>query len=673
MHTKKSDISAYTRPGILAADQPLVVPMLLRISDVKLRGIIVLVVSKQKGITLVFKNDPLEKILVSSTFDSVSSVRNFLQAEIEKQLRTMFQEDMPTMIHNLSIQWVNGEQVKQKRQQEEEALKLRNNRTKITPPASVHEGQHLAYSSPYPSRILNGLRNSGNFDTMSMPELTGHQQTAAHPVDGFYAGVHPDTYSDDGIPDYFSDGYPYDHARLENARLENATGGFSTFSDLYNRERGLKKLVERADFERSMYTSLEGESKDDWRRSAGPMLALPIGSGEWQRKPSSTPTTAAQSDVGDRRTFVSPRNSPPVLPTRPAPVTAENLDHHNRHLNHRSRTYDSYDRYSDASSNGSRERYFSSPRGPSRQNSASSSVIFDDHDAAGFSGFGNDEELRDGVPDTLLLPQDQEIVLQPSRNAMAAQLAQLMNSNQTISPYTPMVEHCTSRSKPHQPKNGAAASAGKKKVAKRKVIRLSSGLGSIAGSSASTSEPSSETKRADDRGFVSWDRRPVPSISSSSVTTSLSSPHYRRATTAVPPKHPQRSMSDSAPVPVASVSTPLRVLSPRPVPAHRARQHPVLVTDEDELVASRFGEEEGERSDDDSAVVTPPAIMSPEPEMRGAEYYNSENEAAATGANIGNGAKSVRVNGSTNSSSDTTTFRLMGLGVMGRLPGLSLV
>lgn len=105
------------RPGILAADKPLVVPMLLRISDLKLRGIVVLVVSKTKGITLVFKNDPLESIIISSTFDSVTSVRNFLQREIEKQLRKLFQEDLPVMIHNLSVRHL---QTKQEQQEQKE-------------------------------------------------------------------------------------------------------------------------------------------------------------------------------------------------------------------------------------------------------------------------------------------------------------------------------------------------------------------------------------------------------------------------------------------------------------------------------------------------------------------------------------------------------------------------
>ncbi|KAF9947069.1 ERMES complex subunit [Mortierella alpina] len=105
MNVKKTDNPSYTRRGILAADQPLVVPMLLRISDFKLRGIIVLVVDQIKGITLVFKNDPLESVLVSSTFDSITPIQRFLQSEIEKQLRNLFQEDLPSAIHNLSQQF----------------------------------------------------------------------------------------------------------------------------------------------------------------------------------------------------------------------------------------------------------------------------------------------------------------------------------------------------------------------------------------------------------------------------------------------------------------------------------------------------------------------------------------------------------------------------------------
>ncbi|KAG0053113.1 ERMES complex subunit [Gryganskiella cystojenkinii] len=121
MNVKKTDNPSYTRRGILAADQPLVVPMLLRISDFKLRGIIVLVVDQIKGITLVFKNDPLESVLVSSTFDSITPIQKFLQSEIEKQLRNLFQEDLPTAIHNLSQQFTKKpEEVSRQQQQQQQ-------------------------------------------------------------------------------------------------------------------------------------------------------------------------------------------------------------------------------------------------------------------------------------------------------------------------------------------------------------------------------------------------------------------------------------------------------------------------------------------------------------------------------------------------------------------------
>ncbi|KAI8091903.1 hypothetical protein BDF21DRAFT_356357 [Thamnidium elegans] len=122
MHAKSSELPRHSRPGILAADQPLVVPMILRISDLKLRGIVVLVVSKTKGVTLVFKNDPLESIRISSTFDSISILRDFLQRQIENQLRNMLQEDLPVMIHTLSLRIIESEQEKKKKQEQEERL-----------------------------------------------------------------------------------------------------------------------------------------------------------------------------------------------------------------------------------------------------------------------------------------------------------------------------------------------------------------------------------------------------------------------------------------------------------------------------------------------------------------------------------------------------------------------
>ncbi|KAF7981710.1 hypothetical protein HWV62_32293 [Athelia sp. TMB] len=94
--------------GMLAAKQPLVVPMLLRLSHFKLNSYVVLVVSKQKGITLVFKTDPLQNVDINSSFDSIAVIQKFIQKEIEGQLRQMFREDLPGIIHRLSQQWVKA-------------------------------------------------------------------------------------------------------------------------------------------------------------------------------------------------------------------------------------------------------------------------------------------------------------------------------------------------------------------------------------------------------------------------------------------------------------------------------------------------------------------------------------------------------------------------------------
>jgi distribution and morphology protein 34 len=82
--------------------------MTIRLSRLNLRAILILVVSASKGITLVFKNDPLQNVEVSSTFDSVEVIRGYLQQEIEGQLREMFREDLPGIIHRLSQTWLGS-------------------------------------------------------------------------------------------------------------------------------------------------------------------------------------------------------------------------------------------------------------------------------------------------------------------------------------------------------------------------------------------------------------------------------------------------------------------------------------------------------------------------------------------------------------------------------------
>jgi mitochondrial distribution and morphology protein 34 len=154
--------------GMLAAKQPLVVPMLLRLSHFKLSSYVVLVVSKQKGITLVFKTDPLQNVDINSTFDSIAVIQKFIQKEIEGQLRQMFREDLPGIIHKLSQQWVNAKV---------EAPYL----TKRAPPPSrrptfeTMSVQELSYRAPHLSSV--GLQPY--FARQQSLPPSGHRRTAS--------------------------------------------------------------------------------------------------------------------------------------------------------------------------------------------------------------------------------------------------------------------------------------------------------------------------------------------------------------------------------------------------------------------------------------------------------------------------------------------------------------
>jgi len=95
----------------------LTIPLQITLSDIKLSGFIILVFSGQKGLTLVFRNDPLESLKVSSTFDSIPFVRDYLQKEIEGQLRILLMDELPAIIHRLSLRlWVPEYRAREERE-----------------------------------------------------------------------------------------------------------------------------------------------------------------------------------------------------------------------------------------------------------------------------------------------------------------------------------------------------------------------------------------------------------------------------------------------------------------------------------------------------------------------------------------------------------------------------
>ncbi|KAJ1919045.1 ERMES complex subunit [Mycoemilia scoparia] len=173
--TSKSDILGAPTLNIVAADQPLIVPMLLTISKLNLRGIIVLAVSKKSGITLVFKNDPLVSVEVHSTFDSLPSVRRNLQRDIEETLRVMFQEDLPTIVHEISVKQIRRQQEKQDQRR----------RSKISAEQAYLRNRAVSRSSGVTPAFVGHtryLRPESNMDWSPTPSINGSEaSTLGHP------------------------------------------------------------------------------------------------------------------------------------------------------------------------------------------------------------------------------------------------------------------------------------------------------------------------------------------------------------------------------------------------------------------------------------------------------------------------------------------------------------
>ncbi|KAI9364305.1 hypothetical protein BD770DRAFT_379747 [Pilaira anomala] len=401
MHAKESDLPRHTRPSVLAADQPLIVPMLLRISDLKLRGIVVLVVSKTKGITLVFKNDPLESILVSSTFDSVTSVRSFLQREIENQLRNLFQEDLPVMIHNLSLRHIQSQQEKESKQRHEEWIQSQQLRRIQQEQQQQDQKQNLLPIATSRSVFSDpGLQfNTNNkFDTFSMPDLT---RTPTHM---YHEDSHHLLSSSSSSP-----------LLPPPPPLVQSPTSFSNFSDLY---------------------------------------------------------------------FINTHDRFPLFPENnhncSVPVTAANLSTLNALYSSRFAALKSPPPYSEFGSPlpTTKDEAEEEEEEEEEVKSTTTTTILTGHELY------HDQEdapwyVREGpeLPSTLgnyektltMMAMDEDIILNPKENAIAAQLSHLASAHHTISPFAHTILHSTFRSIPHTVKIDSKPKH--KKTRKRRIIR----------------------------------------------------------------------------------------------------------------------------------------------------------------------------------------------------------
>lgn len=124
MNTYLFSKPSFTSPQPLAASSGLTIPLQITLSEIKLSAFIILVFSRQKGLTLVFRNDPLESMKVSSTFDSIPFVSEYLQKTIEQQVRTLMMEELPAIIHRLSLRlWCPDYAAKEEQERAQEEAK----------------------------------------------------------------------------------------------------------------------------------------------------------------------------------------------------------------------------------------------------------------------------------------------------------------------------------------------------------------------------------------------------------------------------------------------------------------------------------------------------------------------------------------------------------------------
>ncbi|CAN6616784.1 mitochondrial distribution and morphology protein 34 [Trichomonascus vanleenenianus] len=118
----------FIAPPFVSAATSLHLPLKIELSEIKLSAIIIIVYSRTRGLTLVFRNDPLKSVKISSSFDFLPSAAEFLRKEIEEKLRESFLEDIPEVLY----------QATQNVQEED-------------PPLFYHHHRQPSFSSPIPT------------------------------------------------------------------------------------------------------------------------------------------------------------------------------------------------------------------------------------------------------------------------------------------------------------------------------------------------------------------------------------------------------------------------------------------------------------------------------------------------------------------------------------------
>ncbi|KAH7343900.1 hypothetical protein B0J17DRAFT_714055 [Rhizoctonia solani] len=507
LNNKKSDFDGVlgASRGILAAHQPLVVPMHLRLSHFRLNAYVVLVVSKQKGITLVFKTDPLQNVDVSSTFDSIAVIQKYIQREIEGQLREMFREDLPGIIHRLSQRWLAG-------RAKVETPYAQKPRGPISSLPSVAEHEPTSprasdrpmrfpgvglqpalstYSLPTPAGLAalrprlsvapsmaGSARGRQPSSSLNSPTTSSLPLPAPSPIDP------PDTPDSDFDQDHFDPTYGL---RPEGLPSKSS---YSGFSKLYVQNRGLGDLTDGTSS--VSHTSSVQEENPYWEEEEPDLSdgevepvqeyeTIPAVGGGTITRPKSHGSVALpppkpksllsplQSEAGRGRKAYSPHQSPlkqwvghqealrrqmglgsngpmmfPTTPPNRAPLSRAGSGLRYEH-HHHDRRRGPVSHFGSSAPTGSRS---SEEPVLNRKRSLSPSMVSPTYSREVMHYNNDDPNVVDPEP---------ELVLRPGLNTTVNQLSALSQTNHTLSFFAPSVQGVTVRSVPRRPPGSVSA------------------------------------------------------------------------------------------------------------------------------------------------------------------------------------------------------------------------
>ncbi|EMD40405.1 hypothetical protein CERSUDRAFT_111008 [Gelatoporia subvermispora B] len=512
-------------PGMLAAKQPLVVPMLLRLSHFKLNSYVVLVVSRQKGITLVFKTDPLQNVDINSTFDSIAVIQKFIQREIEGQLRQMFREDLPGIIHRLSQQWVKAKVEAPYLARRTAAPRQQSLETMSNPDLPMYRMPRMPPLGLQPSLLRRSPHSiSGHMRVASSSSLSlssaGRRPTASVISSRTSRTTHTPTPASEG-PTTFPELENFDPTYGLRPEGLPPKSVFSSFRSLFSPSKGLADLAEEPseiDDEATSYDAGNWEELlSDYNgpasaSEAGDMSeyeSVPaVGGGTITRPRVIHSQSQIQSEVDDvpgtrpRRATLGSR--PSSSTSRPSGSRRGSL--YNPYFAGATPTYENsvpdlvsnlQTRWGEdfmAASRSSLPPVPALDHSPPRRASSSSSLHTQPSRSSDVTRSiptppapdietgiqisrprrlsltsANLDHFHSGSPDEHYhMPEhDPKIVLRPALNGSISKLSTLSHSNHTLSPYTRTLEHFTVRSVPPR----EAASSGNVSTAERAPVR----------------------------------------------------------------------------------------------------------------------------------------------------------------------------------------------------------